>query len=110
MISLHVCGSSYLARYTKSMQELHDAATQLQKQIADATNRLAIDDALRQKAALDEQVLRPDFWNDPSAAQTIVKQQAKLAARVEPWVELRTLVNDVVELVELADASLQDDL
>lgn len=92
------------------MHDILDVAYALQRAISDATNRLDIDDALRQKELADRRVLEPDFWNDPEAAQVIVKQQAKLAARVEPWVELRAQVADIVELIQLDDASLRDEL
>jgi peptide chain release factor 2 len=92
------------------MHDLYQSAVALQALVRQASERLAIGEAVRQKQLIDEQTLKADFWNDPSAAQVLVKQQAKLAARTEPWVTLGAAVDDIVELAQLDDPSLSDDL
>lgn len=59
---------------------------------------------------LAEQMTAPDFWNDTQSAQRISQQQAKLARRLQPWRELKSQVDDAVELAALGDDSLEADL
>jgi peptide chain release factor 2 len=92
------------------MHDLATTASSLQAAINQAAAQLAIDAAVQQKRVIDAQVNAPDFWNDPKAAQAIMKQQARLQARTEPWVNLRTAIADIVELLSLDDPSLMADL
>jgi peptide chain release factor 2 len=43
-------------------------------------------------------------------AQDFSKQQAKLSAAVQPWVDLRSQISDLRELAELDDESLKGDI
>ena len=58
-------------------------------------------------AELDEQLALPELWNDPQNAQEINKKAAALRSQIEPWLTLRAQVDDIVELMELGDDSLQ---
>lgn len=92
------------------MQDIVHAADQLKAELAKALERLQFDALLAQKHQIDEQVMKPDFWSNPQAAQEIVKQQAKLERRVQPWLELQQGVVDVVELADMGDESVQTEL
>lgn len=52
----------------------------------------------------------PGVWKDNIKAQELSKQQAKLKAMIDPWVNLRTQVIELKELVELNDDSLTKDI
>lgn len=56
------------------------------------------------------QTAQVDFWADSTRAQEVMKRQAKLAARVEPWTKLRAELQELSELASLDDVSLQVDL
>lgn len=75
-----------------------------------AVARLQLEKLAAELAALDARIAAPDFWNDNVAAQAVVKQQAALRARVEPWQKLGTELTDAAELAELHDESLQSEL
>jgi peptide chain release factor 2 len=49
----------------------------------------------------------PDLWNDPEAAQKVMRERASLESRINGFVALETGLNDNVELIELAE--LEDD-
>lgn len=67
---------------------------------------------------LEKKMAKPDFWDNPEAAQPIVSQLSALKSVVEPAEELQQEVKDLEELFELAEAEsdpeemeqLQDDL
>lgn len=67
---------------------------------------------------LEKKMAKPDFWDNPDAAQSVVSQLSALKSVVEPAEELQQEVKDLGELFELAEAEsdaeemeqLQDDL
>lgn len=61
-------------------------------------------------AELEKQSSDPDFWNDSEAARGTMQRIAKLRNEVETWQNALRQINDVLELTEMGDESLQDDL
>lgn len=92
------------------MHDLEATTEQLHQEVLAAAKRLHLEDLKVQQAKLDEQVSAPDFWNDPQAAQLVVKQQSKLKRRIAPWQELIHNIQDLAELIALEDESMQSDL
>lgn len=92
------------------MDDLHQSALDLLAEITAASDRLGIAKLTEQKHSLDEQSLKPDFWQDPAHAQTIVKQQAKLERRIKPWTDLQKEATDLIELFDLNDPSIRSEL
>jgi peptide chain release factor 2 len=50
------------------------------------------------------------FWSDSTQAQETMKQIARLETRVGPWLELKRLTSDLIDLLELKDDSLLKDI
>ena len=50
---------------------------------------------------LDEEMSRPDFWNDPERAQKVGRQREELAAEFSEWDHLRRGVSDALEIARL---------
>lgn len=88
------------------LQQVQD----IRAEIDAACDRLHIDELTKQNDELKKQMAQPDFWQDASKAQDIVKQQAKLEARIVPWQELQASIADVYELSELKDETMQEEL
>lgn len=88
------------------MQPLKKRVEALQIDIQTAYDQLAIDDKRVQLDQLDIELARPEIWNNPGLAQEKSKQQAAIAAMVEPWETLKAQTADIVELMELGDDSL----
>lgn len=89
------------------MQPLEKRVQSLKDDVAAAYEQLAIDDKAKQLAVLDDELAVPEVWNNPADAQNKSKQQAALASMVQPWQTLRAQVNDIAELMEMGDESLQ---
>jgi len=92
------------------MDDLTQQAQDLQVHIEAAAERIDVDSLVEHKLKLDKKIAQPDFWNDPSKAQEIVKQQAKLERRVKPWLTLQQEVNDLVELLGFNEETMRADL
>lgn len=92
------------------MEALQQRAEVLQSDIASVWQALSLDAKLSQLQELDTKLADPTIWDDADAAQTIAKQQSKLAAGLAPWQNLRAKTDEVLELLQLQDASLQQEL
>ncbi|MBI3889116.1 peptide chain release factor 2 [Candidatus Saccharibacteria bacterium] len=88
------------------MQPLLKRVHTLREEIDAAYGQLAIDDKRAFLAQLDEELARPELWNNPTHAQEVGRQQSATAAMVEPWETLRMQAADIIELMELGDDSL----
>ncbi|MDX2776204.1 peptide chain release factor 2 [Streptomyces caniscabiei] len=89
------------------MQPLLKRLEGLRQSIGDAYERLAIDARAEQAHALELELAAPEIWNNPSYAQEKSKQLAALSAMIGPWQTLRAQADDIQELMELGDDSLQ---
>jgi peptide chain release factor 2 len=89
------------------MQPLLKRLDMLRDGIETAYKQLAIDDRAARLSVLEIELSAPEVWNDPRHAQDISKQLAALLAMVEPWQTLRSQADDIQELMELGDESLQ---
>jgi len=63
-------------------------------------------------AGLEKQSSQPDFWNDQTNAQNVMRQLAEHNKVVQRWRELEKKTADIAELISLAeeDASLQAEI
>lgn len=89
------------------MQPLVKRAEELKSSVDAALERLTIDAKVSQLKLVDEQLAVPEVWNDPAHAQELSKQSAALRAIIEPWQTLESQVNDILELMQLGDESMQ---
>lgn len=92
------------------MDELQKQASALNDEIDSAATRLNIDQLGKKLAELQVQSQTPDFWNDSPAAQSTMKEIAKLESRVKPWQDLRKGIVDTNELLSLNDDAMKDEL
>lgn len=92
------------------MEDITRSARQLQADLRSASEKIGIDSLVVQKKQLDEQMASPDFWQDTQNAQETSKQQAKLERRIKPWQSLKKDLEDLIELAEMNDSSMQSDL
>lgn len=92
------------------MDDITKQLTTLQADYDKAVDALQLKKLVSELEELDAKVAQPDFWNDNISAQVVVRQQASLKARVEPWQKLGADLSEATELAELKDNSLKADL
>jgi peptide chain release factor 2 len=63
-----------------------------------------------QLSQLETEIEQPDFWNDSTAAQRVMKTVSNLRDEVEGWNKLKQQVRDLTDLAKLDDESLRTDL
>jgi len=59
---------------------------------------------------LNKVVEDPKLWEDNQRAQLMSKQQSKLSTSLSPWLEVRSKLVELQELIDLGDESLTDDV
>jgi peptide chain release factor 2 len=73
-----------------------------------------IDGKRQRRVELLEQSHTPTFWDDPVAAQSIMRQISSLEEIIDRWMALQRSADDIAALIELAveadDESLTDEL
>jgi peptide chain release factor 2 len=98
-------------RYTRGMDnQLRATAADLKIEIDEAAARLNIAGLQEQLEQLRTVSQTPDFWNESTRAQDVMKQIAKLETRTEPWSRLQKTAQEVTDLLELKDKSLEAEL
>jgi peptide chain release factor 2 len=63
-----------------------------------------------QLSQLEKDIEHPDFWNDSTSAQRIMKTVSSLRDEVEAWNSLKQRLHDLTELAQLDDESLRAEL
>ncbi len=63
-----------------------------------------------QLAQLEKDSEQPDFWNDSSNAQRVMKSISSLRNEVDSWNSLKQHLHDLTELVQLDDDSMRGEL
>ncbi|MGB2786973.1 MAG: peptide chain release factor 2 [Candidatus Saccharimonadaceae bacterium] len=89
------------------MQPLTDRARDLRQKTTEATDQLKLSAKKQELAAIDTQLAESDVWSNVERAQILSKQAASLRAQIEPWLTLSTQADDIIELMEIGDESMQ---
>ncbi len=63
-----------------------------------------------QLSILEKKIEQPNFWNDSTAAQRVMKTVSALREEVESWHTFKQHLHDLTELVRLNDESLRSEL
>jgi peptide chain release factor 2 len=92
------------------MEPLKKKIEQLKSEIDQACDRIELDKLQNELKQAREDMARPDFWQDNLKAQEVSKKEADLARRIEPWQNLQNSMNDLQELIEVGDESMQSEL
>lgn len=92
------------------MEKLRQTAEQLFDQIKLSSSRLDLDAQEIELKKLRAQMASPEFWHDNKLAQSISKQEASLARKIQPWLDLRRSCWEMVELADLNDSSMEKEI
>lgn len=89
------------------MQPLKKRIEQLNRDIEQAGERLNLLAKHQEIDALDSELAIPEVWHNPDEAQAKTKHLAVLRSIVDPWRVLSAQARDIMELMELDDASME---
>ncbi|MBR2641481.1 peptide chain release factor 2 [Candidatus Saccharibacteria bacterium] len=91
------------------MQELQRRLDSLRDTFVKLYEKLEIDEKLKQIADLEKQVAEPEIWRDVKHATELNQELAKMQGETEPYLLLKTQIDDLGELIEISDDSMQDE-
>jgi peptide chain release factor 2 len=63
-----------------------------------------------QLSGLEKDIEHPEFWNDSTSAQRVMKTVSALRDEVEAWNSIKQRLHDLTELAQLDDESLRGEL
>lgn len=92
------------------MQELEKQLSQLSLEIGKATDAIGLEKFTKKHEQLVKDSEQPDFWQDSSKAQGVMKQISDLEGRIKPWQELTKSTQELLELAKTGDSSLESDI
>ena len=92
------------------MQDLKKRLEVLRDDFLKIYERLKIDEKLADLAELEKEVAEPEIWRDVTRATEKNQELAKLKDETEAWILLKTQINDMSELLEMADEDLKDEM
>jgi peptide chain release factor 2 len=92
------------------MEELKRRAELLSSDIKQAASRLDLDNQETELKKLRAEMTSPEFWHDNRLAQEVSKQEANLSKKIQPWLDLRRLAWEMVELADLNDGSMETEI
>lgn len=92
------------------MQELEKRLAKLNEDFLKAYTSLKVDEKLEKATKLEQEVAEPEIWHDVKKATEKNQELAKLNDEVQPWVLLKTQIEDISELVAMSDGDLQDEI
>lgn len=90
--------------------QLSKRLAMLRENFDTAWQKLQLDTTLTQIGELEKTAAEPELWLDPEYARKVNEELAHLSDSVAPWQLLRTQINDLSELLELADEDLESEL
>ena len=92
------------------MQEAEKRLTGLEDEFLKVYEKLKIADKLKNLQTLETEVAEPEIWKNVKVATEKNQELARLNDEVQPWVLLKTQINDLKELLKLADEDLKEEI
>lgn len=92
------------------MQPVLKQVENLKGNLDEAWNGLQLTVKQDELAELDKQLADNSVWNDSEKAQSLSKKAAALRSLVTPWLDLRSQINDIEELLALDDDSILNEV
>jgi peptide chain release factor 2 len=92
------------------MEPLEKRITALQSEFARACERIKLKEQEDVLKKIRAEIAAPDFWQDNLHAQETSKKEADLARRIDPWRKLQDSANELSELINVSDSSMQEEL
>jgi peptide chain release factor 2 len=89
------------------MQDLEKRLEELRQEFLRVWGRLGLDKKIEQATKLEEEVAEPEIWRDVKLATEKNQELAKLKDETEPWMLLKTQIEDMGEFLTMADDDLK---
>ena len=68
-----------------------------------------VDNLIQLRKDFEKELSNPEIWNDKNRANQITREMKKIKRTIEPWVEAKREVDDLVELFNMALEEKEED-
>ncbi len=92
------------------MQELKKELTELKTEFTELYTKMKIGEKAEAAAVLETEVAEPEIWKDVKTATEKNQELAKLSNEIQPWELLKTQIDDLTEMLEIADEDLKTEI
>ncbi|MBR3180853.1 peptide chain release factor 2 [Candidatus Saccharibacteria bacterium] len=92
------------------MEELKKQLTTLISQVETTWEKLNIGQKIQEKSELEQEISKPELWNNPNLAKEKHEAFSKISNEIEPWILLKTQLADASELIELGGEDLKEEI
>lgn len=92
------------------MQETEKRLERLKGEFLQAYEKLGVPEKLEQLQTLEKEVAEPEIWKDVQAATEKNQALARLSDEIQPWELLRTQIDDLTEMLAIADTDLREEI
>jgi len=92
------------------MEDIKERNEKLRQLVAETTAKLKIPELENEIVLLQAESKALDFWKDNLKAQATMRRLANLENRVKPWNDIKKVIDEVDDWIELDDKSVLDDL
>ena len=92
------------------MDDFKKRLSALEKDFLKTYDKLLIAEKIQKMQELEKEVAEPEIWHNPENAKSKNQELARLTEEVRPWQLLGTQIDDIKELAELADESLEEEI
>ena len=92
------------------MQELLKRLMELRSEFFGVYEKLKITEKILQMSKLEVEVADPEIWHDVKLATEKNQELARLNEEIQPWELLKTQIEDLEELLEIADEDLKEEI
>jgi len=69
-----------------------------------------VDSLIQRRKDFEKELSNPEIWNDKGRAKQITREMKKIKRTIEPWVEAKREVDDLVELFNMALEEKEEEL
>ncbi len=92
------------------MNENEKRLENLAANLADAWQKLKLDEKIEHLSRLENEVANPDIWKDPEVAKNKNMELSRLDTEVHPWQMLKTQSEDLKDIIALNEKDLEEEI
>ncbi|MBQ5812080.1 peptide chain release factor 2 [Candidatus Saccharibacteria bacterium] len=92
------------------MQELEKRLNELAGEFLQVYEKLEIAEKVKKMQQLEKEVAEPEIWHNVARATEMNQELARLSDEVQPWELLKTQINDLKEMIAIADEELAEEI
>jgi peptide chain release factor 2 len=92
------------------MEPIKTQLDELAAQVAVACEKIGLTKLQAKAKDIEQAAADPDLWQNQAKAQQILREQASLKARTQPWQSLQTGIAEAQELLALRDETLSEEI